>query len=171
MTFLRIKSSAGHRQAAQRSSSGCDAFTIADVVVAVLILSVVTGAFYSALSSSFSMLQNTREDLRATQILMQRIEAVRLCTWEELTNFAFQASYDPLSTNSQTAGATYYGTVTLTPSTVIPNTAAYYPNITLVTVNLVWTNYNGRVAVPHNRQMQTHFARYGLQNYIWGAIP
>jgi hypothetical protein len=26
------------------------------------------------------------------------------------------------------------------------------------------------VPVVHNRQMQTHVARYGLQNYIWGAI-
>lgn len=116
------------------------------------------------------MLQTTREDLRATQILMQKIEAVRLCTWTELTNFTFQESYDPLSGTNLAAGAVYFGNVAIGPATSIPSTVSYAPNMCLVTVNLNWTNYNRSQAIPHSRQMQTQVARYGLQNYIWGAI-
>jgi len=154
----------------QNRNSSRAAFTVADVAVAVLVLGTIGSAFCLAISSGFSMLQTTREDLRATQILMQKIEAVRLCTWSELTNFSFQESYDPLSGPNRSAGASYFGTVAIGPATSIPSTVSYAPNICQVTVNLNWTNYNHDVAIPHNRQMQTQVARYGLQSYIWGAI-
>src|ERR1044071_9300556 len=143
------------------------AFTIADVVVAVFVLGTIGGGFCIALSSGFFVLQNTREDLRATQILMQRLEAIRLCTWSELTNFSFQENYDPLSGTNQSAGSKYFGNVSIAPAASVPNSISYSPNMCQVTVNLAWTNYNLNVAVPHSRQMQTQVARYGLQNYIW----
>ena len=146
------------------------AFTLADAVVAVFVLGSVGGAFCVALSSGFFVLQNTREDLRATQIMMQRIEAVRLCTWSQLSPFTFQENYDPLSGTNLSSGAKYFGNVTFAPATSVPGSASYAPNICLVTVNLNWTNYNLNIPVPHSRQMKTQVARYGLQNYIWGAI-
>ena len=147
------------------------AFTLADVIVAVFVLGTVGGTFCIGLSSGFYVLQNTREDLRATQIMMQRVEAIRLCTWSELSPFTFQENYDPLSGTNQAAGAKYFGNLTLGPATSVPNSASYAPNICQVTVNLTWTNYNLNVPVVHTRQMRTQVARYGLQNYIWGAIP
>jgi hypothetical protein len=154
----------------RRRNGGRAAFTVADVAVAVFVLGTIGSGFCLALSSGFSILQTTRENLRATQILMQKIEAVRLCTWSELANFSFQESYDPLSGTNQAAGAVYFGTVSIGPATSIPNTASYAPNICQVMVNLNWTNYNHGTAIPHNRQMQTQVARYGLQNYVWGTI-
>jgi hypothetical protein len=149
---------------------GTFGFTIADVIVAVLVLGIITGAFYTALSSSFIVLQNTREDLRATQIMMQRLEAIRLCTWSQLTSFTFQANYDPFSTNAQATGVTYYGSVKVQPASSVPTGSSYYPNVCLVAVNLNWTNSFRGTTIPHSRQMQTQVARYGLQNYLWGAI-
>jgi type II secretory pathway pseudopilin PulG len=159
-----------HKTSKQRRSR-TSGFTIADVVVAVLVLGIITGAFYTALSSSFTVLQGAREDLRATQIMMQRIEATRLCTWSELTNFTFKESYDPLSASAQTGGSVYYGSVAISAASSIPTSASYYPNMSLVTVNLAWTNSYRGATLAHSRQMQTYVARYGLQNYIWGAIP
>jgi hypothetical protein len=155
----------------KRSRAKTAAFTLADAIVAVFVLGTVGGTFCVGLSSGFGIMQNTREDLRATQIMMQRIEALRLCTWSELTQYNFQENYDPLSSTNSAAGAKYFGTVTIGPATSVPNSASYSPNICQVTVNLNWTNYNLNVAVPHSRQMQTQVARYGLQNYVWGAIP
>jgi hypothetical protein len=155
----------------KRNRAKAAAFTLADAVVAVFVLGTIGGTFCVGLSSGFGMMQNTREDLRATQIMMQRVEALRLCTWSELTQYSFQENYDPLSGTNSAAGAKYFGTVTIGPATSVPNSASYSPNICQVTVNLNWTNYNLNVPVPHSRQMQTQVARYGLQNYIWGAIP
>jgi hypothetical protein len=154
----------------EKRMRGTFGFTIADVIVAVLVLGIITGAFYTALSSSFIVLQNTREDLRATQIMMQRLEAIRLCTWSQLTSFTFRANYDPFSTNAQATGVTYYGSVDVQPASSVPTGSSYYANLCLVSVNLNWTNSFRGTSIPHSRQMQTQVARYGLQNYIWGAI-
>jgi len=151
------------------SVSSASGITIAEVMVAVLILATIAIAFYGALSSGFAVVQSTREDLRAAQILNQKVEAIRLCTWSQLTNFNFQETYDPLATTNQSRGVVYTGTVSNSPAAYIPNTSSYYNNISLITVTVGWTNYSSRVPIAHIRQMQTQVARYGLQNYIWGA--
>ena len=97
-----------------------------------------------------------------------KAEAVRLCTWSELTNFSFKEPYDPLGATNSTAGVAYYGTVTRSAAASVPNTASYLNNMCLVTVNLTWTNSRG--SAVYNRKMETHYARYGLQSYIWGAF-
>jgi hypothetical protein len=153
--------------AAGRKARQIAAYSLAEVMVAVFVLGVIGLAYYSALSSGFSVVQSTREDLRATQIMMQKIEAIRLCTWSQLTNFTFQETYDPLSTNNN--GTVYTGSVAIGPATALVNNPSYSNNMCLVTVTLGWTNYNGRRPVPHTRKMQTEVARYGLQNYVWGA--
>jgi hypothetical protein len=144
------------------------AFTLMEVIVAVLVLMTISAAFYLGLSSCFSVVKASREEVRATQIMTQKLEAVRLCTWSELTNITFKEPYDPLGTTNNSSGVYYFGTLTKSPATAIPNTASYLNNMCLVTVSLTWTN--NRRGTVYNRSMNTHYARYGLQSYIWGAI-
>jgi hypothetical protein len=157
------------RERIKNGSKSLRAFTVIDAVMAVLVLATVGSAFCTSVSCGFIVLQTTREDVRATQILMQKMEAVRLCTWSELTNSIFIENYDPLGGTNQ-IGTVYYGNLSINAATNIPSNLSYSANMAMVTVNLNWTNYNRGVAIPHNRQMQTQVARYGLQNYIWGAI-
>lgn len=146
------------------------AFSLVEVMIAVLVLAVLSSAYYAGLSSGFGFIKSSREDVRATQILTQQLEAVRLCTWSELRNYSFQQVYDPLSSVTQARGVTYFGTVSIGNASAIPNSASYAPDMRLVTVTLSWTNLNGTMPIAHTRQMQTQVARYGLQSYIWGAI-
>lgn len=143
------------------------AFTLVEVLVAGAILGIISLAYYGALSSGFGLVQSTREDLRATQIMMQRLEAVRLCNWRQLRNFTFQEPYDPLAGSAPTGGTMYYGLVS-TNAVNISNSTSYKPNMRLVTVTLFWVTQNGPRPQTHFRQMETQVARYGLQNYIWG---
>jgi hypothetical protein len=133
------------------------------------VMSIVSVAFYGGMTSSFSQIKSSREDVRATQIMMQKLEAIRLCTWSELTNFSFKEPYDPLATHGASS-MYYFGTVSKGPATAIPGNVSYQNNMSLVTVGLVWTNSGQGAPIVRNRQMQTHVARYGLQSYIWGAI-
>jgi prepilin-type N-terminal cleavage/methylation domain-containing protein len=153
--------------AARRRAQG---FSLMEVLVAVLVLTTISTAFYLGLSSCFSVVKASREDVRATQIMMQKLEAVRLCTWSELSKFTFKEPYDPVGSTNNTSGMYYFGSVSNSPATTIPGTASYLNNMCLVTVNLVWTNFNNSTPIVHTREMQTHYARYGLQSYIWGAI-
>src|ERR1700692_1093973 len=120
-----------------------NAFTIAESLVAVLVLTTSSVFFYVGLATCFSVVKTSREDVRATQIMMQKLEAIRLCTWSELSNFSFQEPYDPLGTTNSTTGVYYFGTVSNSPATSIPGTSAYQGRMALVTVNLVWTNNSG----------------------------
>jgi len=146
------------------------AFTIAEVVVAVLVLTIIGVAYYGGLGYGFGVLQTTREDLRATQVMMQKLESIRLCTWSELTNCTFTEKYNPLGSTNSTSGTVYTGKLVIGPATNLVNTPSYQNNMALVTVSVAWTNYTRGVPLAHSRQMQSEVARYGLQNYIWGAI-
>jgi prepilin-type N-terminal cleavage/methylation domain len=149
------------------TSRGQRAFTIAEVLVAVSVLGIACISLYAGFATGFMVVDSTRQELRATQILTQKAEALRLCSWSSLSSFpiTFTELYDPTSTNS---GIVYSGTVTASPATVIPNSSAYQANMCVATINLYWTNYNGTQKIVHNRTSQTLIARYGIQNYIWG---
>jgi len=153
---------------ARGSLGGTGAFTLMEVVVAAMVLMTISVAFYLGLSSCFSVVKASREEVRATQIMTQKLEAVRLCTWSELTNFSFKEPYDPSGTTNNASGVYYYGNVTKSAAATIPNTVSYLNNMCLVTASLTWTNSRGTAV--YKRKMETHYARYGLQSYIWGAI-
>ena len=149
------------------------AFTFVEVIVAAFIVGLMTMSLFACFSSGFMIVQSARENLRATQIMLQRVEAVRLFTWNQVldtTNYlkpTFTEYYDPLGTTNNTGGALYSGTVSNSLPSGLP--AAYRTNMRTITVTLYWTNYTGNQTVVHTRQMQTQVARYGMQNYIMGA--
>jgi hypothetical protein len=149
------------------------AYTFAEVMVATGILGFVAATICSAFSAGFLLIQFTRENLRATQIMVQKMEAIRLLTWRQVsdTNYlkpSFTEAYDPLGATTNCGGAKYTGYVTATTPAAGELPDAYRTNMCTVTVTLYWTNYNGAKAIVHQREMQTRVARNGMQNYIWG---
>lgn len=160
------KISVGQRKAALRTAG----YTLVEVLCAVLIAAISAAVLFVGFDNGFAILRTTREDMRATQIMMQKTEAIRLCTWPQLTNCpaAFKENYNPTGTTN--AGTIYWGTLTTTGvATNVPNTAAYKDNLHMITVRLVWTNFVGAKLIPHSRQMQTLSAKYGMQNYLFGG--
>ena len=148
---------------------GGSAYTLVELMVAVAVIGVVLVTFYLALSIGFKMMQHTRENLRATQILVQRAETIRLFNWSQVTsnNYIepnFMEYYNPF--NPTNKGVAFYGTN----YPVIPASypSAYKNNMRLWTITVRWTNYNGSIPIPHTRTMQTYVARYGMQSYIYG---
>jgi Tfp pilus assembly protein PilV len=154
----------------QDSCPAQSAFTIAEVLVAVLVLAVAAISLYSGFASGFMLVDSTRQELRATQILTQKSEAIRLCSWSSLTNcpISFTEVYDPNSPNGS-VGTRYVGTISTNDPAVIPNSMSYRSNMCVATITLFWTNYIGNQRLIHSRTTQTLIARYGIQNYIWGT--
>ena len=128
---------------------------------------------YSSLITGYSSIKSTREDLRATQIMTQRLEAIRLCNWTtQLSNYptTFLDYYNPSGVTNNTQGVAYTCTVSTTGiATNIPDSAIYKGQVHLVTVAITWTDVRGQTSEVHTRQMQTLVAFNGLQNYIWGS--
>ena len=155
-------SESGHLQ--QRS-----AYTLVEVICSVLIAAIAAAVLFVGFDNGFAILRTTREDMRATQILMQKTEAVRLMTWKELAQCpqSFQEYYYPAGASTTNPGTLYTGTLFTTGvATNIPSSVAYQSNLHLITITIYWTNNIGLRSVPHSRQMQTLSALGGMQNYI-----
>ena len=162
----------GARNSPQNRHRTQRAFTFIEVVVAAFIVGLMGFSLFACFSSGFTIVQSSRENLRATQIMLQRVEAIRLFTWKQVldtTNYlkpTFVDYYDPQSSVTN-EGSIYQGFVTSSIPTDLP--VAYRTNMRTITITLYWTNYNGTQSVVRTRQVATRVARYGMQNYIWGA--
>ena len=166
-----LKCKRGTAEQAKRRARG---YTFAEVLVATGILGFMGTSLYATFASGFCLIQSTRENLRATQIMVQKLESVRLFTWSQVCDTTdylkstFTEVYDPLAGNNGNRGATYSGNVTASVPAVGELPEAYRTNMRTITLSLNWTNYNGTSAIVHQRKMTTRVARYGMQNYIWG---
>jgi uncharacterized protein (TIGR02598 family) len=138
-------------------------FTIVEVVLAMAIAGVMFVALYSGLMGGFMLMRMARENTRATQILLEKMETIRLYTWDQINDSNFVAStfttpYYPVSSTNQ--GIVYYGTLTVNPST---QGTSYDDDMRRVTVTLDWNTGT----IPRTRSISTYVSRYGLQNYIY----
>ncbi len=139
------------------------AFLIIEIVVAILLIGLLVLAVYGAITSGTGTVRMARENLRATQILLDKMESIRLYTWDQLDiNFlptTFIVNYDTTSASTN-SGILYYGKVTLVPA----NTGtSYSDDMKLVTVRLDWKT--GQIA--RSRELSTYVCRTGIQNYIY----
>lgn len=142
------------------------AFTLMEVAVTSAILGVIFVTFYAGIGAGFSMVSLSRENLRANQILLDKMETVRLYSWSQINSNGFipptfSAPFDAGGESKTNAsGVTYYGELTIADAPIPVN---YSTNLKLVTVSLTWTNgKNARV-----RSMQTLVSEFGLQTYIY----
>src|SRR6266576_7099668 len=117
------------------------AFTLAEVMVAVLIVSIAVVSLSTGVSSGFALVKLAREDLRATQIMLQKMETLRLYKWSNFTDANYFSTnnyvtyYDPAGQASGSGGVAY--TVSTAISTNTP-AASYSPNMRRVTVQVSW---------------------------------
>jgi type II secretory pathway pseudopilin PulG len=146
------------------------AWSIAEVMVAVAVLAILLVSLFTGMAYGFGVIKATREDLRATQILTQKIEGIRLCTWLQLTNqlpSSFTETYQSTS-GSNSSSVVYSGQITVGSNTNLPS--GYRDKVKLVTVTVTWQTSRGNQqgSLSHTRSMQTESAYYGLQNYLYG---
>src|SRR5882672_8063306 len=150
-------------QLRESRSVGQGAYTLPELLVATFVLGVFVISLYAGFGSGFGLLRLVREDARATQIIQQKIETLRLCSWSQLSSFptSFQEHYDSLAPTNDPHATVFDGTISLT-TPEIP--ASYTTNLRLVTITVSWTNCDGGKPVAHTNQGQTQIARYGMQN-------
>jgi prepilin-type N-terminal cleavage/methylation domain-containing protein len=139
------------------------AFSLLEVLAAMLICGIVLLSLYAGISAGFAVTQVARENLRATQIMVEKLETIRLYTFDQIAqaNFVpstFTSPYYAFGTNQ--SGLVYSGQVTISPAVI---NASYSNDLKQVDIQLQWTSGG----VPRSRQMNTLIARNGLQAYIY----
>lgn len=139
--------------------------SLPEAIVAVSLVGMMLVSLYAGFSTGFTLVRSARENLRATEILTQRTELIRLCSWSQLQDHKYLGSkfterYNPAGASDDTRGTLYWGTVELGTPENLP--AAYRDNIRLVTISLKWTNWNASPPIASQRDVQTCVSRYGL---------
>ncbi len=113
-------------------------------------------ALYAAFSFGFGTIKLSQEDLRADQIMVQKLETLRLYDWSKITNGYLPTNfYASFSTNG---GIGYHVTIAVDR---VPMNESYSNSLRQVTVSLDWFS----AGVPRNRSMTTLVSENGLQTY------
>jgi type II secretory pathway pseudopilin PulG len=146
---------------ANKSESGS---TLTEVIFAVTILAICMSGLMGALASGFLGMKLTRENQRATQILMEETEMLRLYNWDQINDPGFIPThfttvYDPQKTDG--GGLIYTGTVAITS---VPFTASYSTNLRQLTLTLTWQSTKD---ILRTRTTTTLVSKDGLQNYVY----
>jgi len=151
-----------------------EGFSLVEVCMSVAILAVMMVSLYGGMSSSFSTIQLARENLRATQIMLERVEGLRLYNWNQLvySNMVptwFTNYYYPLAAQGESKGCTYIGRMEIGTALLNPP-ATYSQNMRAIHIQVYWTNYNGddlTKKIVRTRSLRTYTARDGIQNYVY----
>jgi len=151
----------------QNHRLGIRAFLLVDAVVAMGLIGIILVGMLGGLGLVLSSVQWSREQARATQLMEEKLDTLRLYSWDQLntpgfitTNFVATCSTLSNGTSNEAGGLTYSGHIIIdTP----PLTESYSNALKQVTVALQWTS-GGRL---HRTQMSTFVAQYGMQNYIY----
>jgi prepilin-type N-terminal cleavage/methylation domain-containing protein len=166
-----VKIASNNTDDSRRPTGLRSGFTLVEVLCAIAIAAFMVAVLFAAVDGGYGVLQETRDDMRATQILMEKTEAFRLFTWPQLSNAptTFVQYYYPNGITNSSAGTTYCGIINATGvATNIPSSAGYQANIHLITITISWTNNFAGKPVAHSRQVQTMNALGGMQSYLFG---
>jgi type II secretory pathway pseudopilin PulG len=157
--IMKITSLVPHGQARRRAA----AFSLVEVTIGMAVIGMTTAALFSGFASGLFTIQMARENLRATQIMLEKTETIRLYNWSQInSNFVpptFTEAYDPQS-SIDNQGIVYNGTVTIGNA---PFTNSYSDNVRMVTVRVTWKTGE----LNRSREFSTLVARDGLQDYIF----
>lgn len=138
--------------------------TLVEVIMAVALLGIMAGGVFGSFRYGFLTLQLVRENQRATQILLEKMETVRLYNWDQVNSNGFIPTtftdvYDPQGAAGG-QGTSYTGTLAVT-SCSMGN--SYSTNLRQLTMTLRWSTRD----IPHTRTLSTFIAKDGMQNYVY----
>ena len=150
------------------------AFSLMEVTVGLGIVGTATAALFSAFGAGFLTIRMARENLRATQIMLEKVETIRLYSWPQVTNntgfipTTFTNKYDPVGQTGN-EGLHYYGTLIITnvnPAQMggMGDVAPKYTNdLRMVIVRLNWKTGD----LVRTREFRSFISRCGLQDYVF----
>lgn len=140
--------------------------TMAEVLIAAVLLGFVIMSSLTALSQSYGFTRHARMVTLASQIAQSVMEDLRLRNFNDLKNYAVQSQPVNFAStlaserfaSSFTTGFTLRGSF----STLVASTTSQLGKIS-VTLTVSWTEQN----VPYSRSLTTYFGEKGLSDYYY----
>lgn len=143
--------------------------SLPEAVIAVSLVGVMFISLYAGFTTGFGILRSARENIRATEILNEQTERVRLLNWSQVNSTdylppTFVRPFDPADNSPNPSGPVFHGRIETDLPTDWPE--PYQNRGRLITITLTWTNSEGSTPLVHQRQVQTCVARYGMQQSL-----
>src|SRR5687768_12523221 len=140
------------------------AFSLVEATIGMGIVGTTIATLFTGFTSGFFTMQMARENLRATQIMLERVETIRLYSWDQVCTPGyiiptFTAPYDPEAPIGE-QGIIYNGTIELS-DTGLP--ASYAADMKKVVVRVNWKT--GRL--QRSREFTSYISRFGMQDYVY----
>lgn len=138
------------------------AFTIVEVLMSIAIIGVVAAGLMGCFTFSLFAIRMARENQRATQIILERAEAIRCFNWDSLTNVPTTPVTDYYNPATQSPPVYTVQTALgpFAPSGTLPSYAANMQQLTIV---VTWHTFN----INRCRTNITYIAKDGIQNYVY----
>ena len=139
-------------------------FTLVEGLVAMALIAITFVSLYAGIASCLFTIRFSRENLRASQILVEKMEAIRTYSWDQINSNGFIPAnfvvpyYSDGSSNG--GGLFYTGSVAITS---VPFTANYSNQMKEIKVTLTWATQR----MLRTRDVNSYVARYGLQRYVF----
>ena len=136
-------------------------FTTAEALVSTLIVAVAVIAVFAGITASFDRVRSARQSARATQLMVERMEAIRVLTWSQLNSNGFiPARFTVPYVPGASQGPAFSGTCIVSPATNV--SAPYGQDLRRINVTLTanWTK------PPRTWNMTSYYARNGMQTYV-----
>ena len=144
-------------------------FSLTEGLMGVAVMGIVFVSLYTGMATGFKSIRDSRENTRATQIMIEKFETIRLYNWDQINTPGFipptfTAKFFPNTTGGTTStsgsGITYTGRIQITP---VPFADVYGADMRALTLSLTWSS-DGQT---HSRQFTSYVGRYGIQNYVY----
>jgi hypothetical protein len=148
-------------------------------MISMAVVAMMFVSLYAGITQGLAVISTARENMRATQIMIEKIELLRLYSWDQMNTpgfipAAFAERLMPANaTNSSTtaatvaalatpsgAGTVFVGTIELGAA---PVNDGYTSAMRQATLTVTWTNGN----IRRSRSMQTLVAQLGIHDYVY----
>jgi Tfp pilus assembly protein PilV len=155
----------------QRLRRGEQGFSMVEAAIGMMVFGIAVLALTGGMISGFTTVRMARDNQRATQIILDKMELIRLYSWEQLNTLAFvpttftfvdvaPTGSTPSGPKAQPTGLTYTGRITLSDPDWLTN---YRTRSKLVKVELTWTTGG----IRRYRELTTLVTQDGLYSYVF----
>jgi hypothetical protein len=139
----------------QRATAGREGgHGLIEVMFATVALTMVVTGLYGAFSFGFATIKIAQEDLGADQMMVQKLETLRVYDWSKITG-----GYVPTSPSLRTNGGTIYSLTMAIDAA--PLTESYSNTLRQATISVAWVSGG----VTRRRSMTTLVSQNGIETY------
>ena len=145
------------------------AFFLVEAVIGMALLGLIFMAMYTGLVSTTFWVQLSRENLRATHVMAERLDTIRLYGWKKIVEdpLYMQGPFkvpvypdDPSKPGNDATLRVFDGEIRVD---LAPITEVYAADLRMITIRLTWLT--GKTI--RTRTMSTLVSKYGLYKYVY----